>query len=141
MSRFSSGTSDSATIFHPYSCAAFFRAGPPKSSYKPFEARSEIVIMPTEISITMSPSPHRFRFRHQSNASDLHAFIHSFAHVVNGQACHAHCCEGFHFYTRLRGNFGGGGNNNPIPGPRNSKIDFAMRERKRMTKRDQFAGL
>src|SRR2546423_11778900 len=102
ISRFSSGTSDSAMTFHPYSCAAVLSAGPPRSSYRPFEARSEIVMIPAEICIWLSLP---LGLRHQLHTSYLHFLIHCLAHIINREGGNAYRSERFHFNAGLRGDF------------------------------------
>src|SRR6266568_7835016 len=102
ISRFASGTSASARTVQPCFSAACFSAGPPRSSYNPFEARSEMVMMPIWISIFLTAFEIRLCFRDQGDVRDPHLLVHRLAHVVNGQRGDADSRERLHFHAGLR---------------------------------------
>ncbi len=94
----SSGMTASPCTTQPYCSAAARTAGPPRSSYCPAEARSEMVMMPTVMAMRLA-----LLLREQTDVGDFHGFVHRFAHVVNRQEGQGHPGERLHFHAGLRG--------------------------------------
>src|SRR4029453_3123048 len=114
----SSGTMASEITCQPFFCAASFSAGPPRSSYSPALARSEIVIMPTCICTllhrrftrsfalvraVMDRRRHRaFGLHNQTYIRESHVLIHCLAHVINREHCDRDADECLHLNASLR---------------------------------------
>src|SRR4029453_15969251 len=113
----SSGTMASEITCQPFRCADSFSAGPPRSSYSPALARSEIVIMPTWICTLLQrrflsvaclgSGRHGSRYRafglyDQTYIRDSHVLIHCLAHVINREHCDRDAGECLHLNASLR---------------------------------------
>src|ERR671918_2805033 len=142
----------------PFFCAASFNAGPPRSVYSPALARSEMVMMPTTISLecwivgvleccffSITPLLHShgvhglFRLFEQPHVADDHVFIDSFAHVVNREQCDRDAGESLHFDACLRNSLGGTRYLCVIF--RSNNIDLDITERQCVTQRNQTRSL
>src|SRR4029453_9301088 len=112
----SSGTMASEITCQPFFCADSFSAGPPRSSYSPAFARSEIVIMPTCICTLLQrriiappalvPAVMDRRYRtfglyDQTYIRDSHVLINGLAHVINREHCDHDAGEGLHLNASL----------------------------------------
>src|SRR4029450_9262470 len=112
----SSGTMASEMTCQPFFCATSFSAGPPRSSYSPALARSEIVIMPTCIctllrrrfmSVACFGSDRHgsrygaFGLYDQPYIRDSHVLIHCLAHVINREHCDRDADECLHLNASL----------------------------------------
>lgn len=65
--------------------------------------RAALGFLPRHKTLALSPP-----LLHQPHPADGHAAVHSLAHVVDRQQCHAGGGQGFHLHARLAGAFGGG---------------------------------
>src|SRR6266403_3406693 len=163
----SSGTTASQRICQADFSATFRSAGPPKSSYPPLLARSEIVIIPTEVVVlefgsggvmrscflSITPLLHysitpflrcsllhfSFALLKQLDIGDLHPPVDCFAHIINRKECYGHTGERFHLHAGLRNGSRRALGLGAVPGSDQVDRDFAQRQR--VAKRNELRRL